>query len=83
MGAAVVEVFGPGKPGFIVTLYLALTIGEFIVEQIFHSTNRNDRIPFLKAGSGIAAVLILLGYLGILVGKYVTWTTTGTLPPLN
>jgi len=77
MGAAVAEVFGPGKPGFIVTLYLALTMGEFIVEQIFHSTNRGDRIPFLKAGSGIAAVLILLGYLGILVGKYISWTTTG------
>ncbi|KLU66788.1 hypothetical protein DEAC_c14560 [Desulfosporosinus acididurans] len=79
MGAAVVEVFGPGKPGFIVTLLLALTIGEFLVEQTFHSTNRNDRIPFLKAGSGIAAVLILLTYLGILIGKYVTWSTKGTL----
>lgn len=83
MGAAVVEVFGPGKPGFIVTLIIALTIGEFIAEQVFHATNRSDRIPFLKAGGGIAAVLILLGYLGILVSKYIIWTTTGTLPPLS
>lgn len=79
MGAAVAQVFGPGKPGFVVTLFLVLTIGEFIAEQIFHSTNRNDRIPFLKAGSGIAAVLILLTYLGMLVGKYVVWVTKGTL----
>jgi len=79
MGAAVVEVFGPGKPGFIVTLYLALTIGEFLAEHIFRSTGRSDRVPFLKAGAGIAAVLILIGYLGLLVAKFVIWTTTGTL----
>ncbi len=79
MGSAVVEVFGPGKPGFVVTLFVALTIGEFLAEHLFRTTGRADRVPFLKAGSGIAAILILLTYIGMLVAKFVLWTTKGTL----
>lgn len=79
MGSAAVEVFGPGKPGFVITLMVILTVGEFLAEQLFRSTGRNDRVPFLKAGGGIAAVLIILTYIGLLVAKYALWTTTGKL----
>jgi hypothetical protein len=75
---AVKEVFGPGKPGFAITLLIALSVGEFLAEQLFRSSGRADRVPYLKAAGGIGAILILMTYIGMLLAKYVTWTTSGS-----
>lgn len=61
MGDAAREIFGIGKPGFVIIVLVVLAIGSWIAELITTAINKAQITAMIRTGTQIASILAVIG----------------------
>jgi len=78
MGEAAREVFGPGKPGFVIVTLVVLGVGSWLAEMITTAIGKGNISAMIRTGTTIAAILAVIGVAWTLLRKFFDFTT-GTM----
>jgi len=78
MGEVAREVFGPGKPGFVIVTLVTLGVGAWLGEMVMGAINKTQIKAMIQTGTTIAAILAVVGVAWTLLVKFYSFTT-GTM----
>ena len=75
MGTVAIEVFGPGKPGFVIVVLVTLGVGSWLGEMITTAIGKGQISAMIRTGTTIAAILAVVAVAWTLLSKFYSFTT--------
>jgi len=75
MAEAAREVFGPGKPGFVIIILVMLGVGSWLGELILGAVNKGQVAGMLRTATTIVAILAVVAVAWQLLKKFFDFTT--------
>lgn len=79
MAELVKEVFGFGKPGFVIVVLVMLAVGSWLDEMITTAINKGGVTQLIRTGTQIAAILAVVGVAWKLLSKFFNFVTQGAM----
>ena len=74
MAEAAREVFGPGKPGFVIVVLVVLAVGSWLGEMITTSVGKGQISAMIRTGTQIAAILAVIAVAWKLLTVFFSFT---------